>query len=83
MTKTCSNVEDRLDENYSHSWHIRRELGEWIVRSMPPKSFSAFPSSAWVKLPAKLSWMKELYVNDLLENELNLDPAVLVDVQGA
>ena len=49
---------------------------------MPPKSFSAFPTSAWAKLPTDLSWMKKMYADSLVE-ELNLDPGILVDVQGA
>jgi hypothetical protein len=71
-----------MDQYRSNLGRIRHDLGEWIVRSMPPKSFSAFPTSAWAKLPTDLGWMKKMYADSLVE-ELDLDPGVLVDVQGA
>jgi len=82
ITKPSGVFEKMSDQYRSDIWGIRRDLGEWIVNSMPPKSFSAFPTSAWAKLPTDLSWMKKMYADSLVE-ELNLDPGILVDVQGA
>lgn len=62
---------------------LRRRIGEWIVSSIPLKSFSQFAQEIWAKLPGELDWMKVLYVDQMLQNRLDLDPAMLVDVQGS
>jgi hypothetical protein len=61
---------------------MHRRIGEWVVYSSGPKGFSRFPQEAWKKLPDDLSWMRRLYAEQYLENELHLEPWVEVDVQG-
>jgi hypothetical protein len=61
---------------------MRRRIAEWVVFCSGPKGFARFPVEAWKDLPDELSWMRRLYVEDYLANELYLEPSVVLNVQG-
>jgi hypothetical protein len=62
---------------------LRREVGEWLLLSpATPITLSSYNSAHWSSLPSSLAWMRLSYVHRYIEKHLEMDPHVVVQVQG-
>jgi len=67
--------EDKVDAEA-----VRREVGEWmLLNAATPITASSYNSADWSPLPPSL---RLSYVHHYVEKHLEMDPHMLVQVQG-